>query len=214
MRAASIVVGIVVIAAILYSAYYYRIELGLVRPANPQTLERAGSELPASSGQTPGWQLIDRPADGFRIEMPSGTAGVTETRIPAFAGDGIVEPVETIEASPGPETTFAVSWADNPPVERASSEDAQRTFDLARDGALARTRTTLTGESRSSSGGLAVRDFAARNNDGGVLSARLILAGTRLYMLTAALPASGPRHDEDVSRFFNSFSIVLAPPAE
>jgi len=203
-RLATIAMGIFVVAAILYCTYYYRVELGLVRPQNhqeTQTVERAGPELPAA----PSWQTINRPTDGFRVEMPSSAI---ETRVPAYAGDGTVEPVKTIEASLGPETAFAVSWADNPPVERAGGADAERTLDLARDGALARTQTTLTGESRSHAGGFALRDFAARNQGGGILSVRLILAGTRLYILTALFPASGALHDDDVSRFFDSFSIT------
>ena len=31
-----------------------------------------------------------------------------------------------IEAAMDPETTYAVAWADNPPVERAAGEDEKR----------------------------------------------------------------------------------------
>ena len=52
-----------------------------------------------------------------------------------------------IYAYPDSQTTYAVTWADNPPVERASGDGAERTLDMARDGALARTQATLIGES-------------------------------------------------------------------
>lgn len=37
----------------------------------------------------------------------------------------------------------------NPPVERAPSEDAEKTLDMARDGALGRTQTCLISETRN-----------------------------------------------------------------
>ena len=65
----------------------------------------------------------------------------------AYTGSGEVEQVEMIEAQVDPDTTYAVAWADNLPVERAASEDAEKTLDMARDGALGRTRTSLISES-------------------------------------------------------------------
>ena len=208
MRLATIALSFAVVAAILYSTYYYRVELGLVKPQNhpeTQVAARSGGGLQAA----PGWQQIDRSADGFRVQMPSG--GV-QTQVPAYAVNGTVVPIETIEASTGPESAFAVSWSQNPPVVQDGAY-AERILDLARDGALARTQTTLTGESRSNPGVYAVRDFAARNAGGGILSARLILAGTHLYMLTAVFPASDSSHTDDVSRFFNSFTLIQSAPA-
>jgi hypothetical protein len=40
------------------------------------------------------------------------------------------------------------------------------------------------------------------------MNSRLILARKRLYMLTATFPTAGARRDEDVARFFESFSVV------
>jgi hypothetical protein len=40
------------------------------------------------------------------------------------------------------------------------------------------------------------------------MNSRLILAGKRLYMLTATFPTGGARRDEDVARFFSSFTLV------
>ncbi len=198
-------------AVIVYCIFHYRIELGLVKPRNrPETATAAEPSGPESSTSQPArvaWQTIDRPADGFKIDMP---CGITETRLPAYAAKGRAEPVETIEASPGPETTFALSWSDNPPVERAGRQDPQRTLDLALNGALVRSRTVLVSQSQNTYGGYEARDFTARG-DGGTLTARLILVRTRLYLLVAALPASGGTHEDDVDRFFNSF--ILTTPS-
>jgi len=157
--------------------------------------------------QTPNWQTIDRPADGFRIDMPGWAS---ESQAPAYTARGSVEQVEVLQATPGPETAFAVSWAVNPPVERASREDSDQTLDLAINGALARTQTVLTAESRGTFAGYQARDFAARG-DSGVMNARLILAGKRLFMLVATFPSQSPQNDADINRFFNSFAVT-APP--
>jgi hypothetical protein len=119
--------------------------------------------------------------------------------------------VEMIWTAPGTETTFALTWADNPPVERAAKEDIERTLDMARNGALERTGTILTDESRSALGIYTARNFSGRNDSGGILRARLILAGRRLYMLIVTTPASSIQRDEDVNRFFNSFTLTAAP---
>jgi hypothetical protein len=214
MRAATVIIGVVVVAAILYCIYYYRAELGIVKqqtyPAG-SARSRVATETPPGSGSPiTGWSIVDRPAAGFSVEMPSE---ISETRIPAITGNGTIDPVETIEASPGPETTLAISWAENPPVAQAGGANAELTLDMARDGALARTHTMLTGESRSHSRDHEVSNFAARNHAGGILSARLILTGSRLYMLTATFPDSSAGHADDVNRFFNSFRLITVAPA-
>jgi len=103
-----------------------------------------------------------------------------------------------------------VAWADNPPVERAASEDPEKTLDMARNGALGRTQTSLISESRGETDGHASREFLARNAGGGILNGRLILKGTKLYMLIATFPATSARREEDVKAFFDSFSLTTA----
>jgi hypothetical protein len=83
---------------------------------------------------------------------------------------------------------------------------------MARDGALGRTQTTLVGESRGDCYGYPSRDFPARSASGGILNARLVLAGTRLYLLVATFPNAAARRDDDVNRFFASFSLTSAAP--
>lgn len=197
-RSLTLVFGIVLLGVIAYLVFEYRADFG-------QGGQRNAAKPGMLSAQI-AWQIVDRSAEGFKVEMP---AGAGETQVPAYTGQGVVEQVEMIEASLDPETTYAVAWADNPPVERVSSgEGAERTLDMARDGALGRTQTTLLSESRDNRNGYPARDFSARNAGGGILNARLILAGTRLYMLIATFPAASVRHDEDVNHFFNSFSLT------
>jgi hypothetical protein len=95
-------------------------------------------------------------------------------------------------------------------VERAASEDPEKTLDMARNGALGRTRTSLISESHGEIDGRASREFLARNAGGGILNRRLILAGTPLYKLIVTFPATGARHEEDLRAFFDSFNLTTA----
>ena len=113
-------------------------------------------------------------------------------------------------ANPDGDVTFAVSWEDNPPVVRVS-RNPDRTLNMARDGMLARTETTIVSESRGFARDYPSLDILARNGNGGILNARLILADNRLYVLMALFPSSDARRERDVTRFFNSF--VPARPA-
>ncbi len=174
---ASIALGILITAAIAVCVYTYRYELGLVRAPSTPEMPLPESSSPAPETELIAWQTIDRSADGFTVEMPPGAA---ETRVSAYTAAGSAEPVEMIEASPASGIAFAVSWADNPPVERSQGEDTDRTLLAARDGALARSRASLVDESRASLGVYPAQDFTGRDAKGGLLSARLILVGRRL----------------------------------
>jgi hypothetical protein len=150
------------------------------------------------------WEKVDRSSDGFKVEMPTG---VQQTQVPAYNENGGDEPVQMIFSNPNADTTFSVSWADNPPVARVNQDAAERTLDMAREDALNRTHTVLVNESGASFGGFPAREFTAQNANGGTMNSRLIYAGQRLYMLTAVFPSTAARRDTDVTRFFNSFAV-------
>ena len=200
----TLVFGIVLIGVIGYLVYEYRGDFEMGGAGNGQ----GNWANPGERGGHAAWQTIDRSADGFKVQVP---AAASETQIPAYTGSGVVEQVEMIEAQVAPDTTYAVAWADNPPVERAASEDPEKTLDMARDGALGRTQTSLISESRGEIDGHASREFQARNAGGGIPNGRLILAGTHLYMMITTLPATSARSEEDVKAFFDSFSLTTAP---
>jgi len=154
------------------------------------------------------WQTVERQNDGFKLELPSDPK---DLQVPAYNEVGGAEPVRMIVANPDGETTFAVTWQDNPPVARVN-RSPERTLNMARDGMLARTQTSITGETRGLQRGNPSLDVNARNAGGGVLNARLILAGNRLYMLIALFPSASARREKDVTQFFDSF-VSSPPPA-
>lgn len=203
-----IVLGGILIAGGAY-IYMHRNDLGLSSPsATPVDVSSDQSSSQSSSQYIPArivWTTIDRTPQGFKLEMPADSK---EIQIPAYNQTGGADQVDMIYAYPDAETSFSISWADNPPVERVSGGSVEKTLDAARDDALSRTQSTLAGETKSIRQGYPVRDFVGRNDGGGVFNARLILAGRRLYMLIAAFPSASARRPEDVNRFFDSFHLL------
>lgn len=164
--------------------------------------EHAGAMVKSGSS----WHAINRPGDGFKVELPGADK---DGQAPAYNETGGTEAVHMLTASPSADITYAVTWEDNPPVARVS-HSIDRTLYMARDGILARTETTIINESRGFHRGFPCLDMQARNNAGGTLDARLILAEERLYTLIAVFPSAEARREKDVQRFFNS--LVPAQP--
>lgn len=200
-----IVLGAILLAGVIF-IYLHRANLGLSAPY------ASGSEPSAANADLEpahiDWAMVDRSAQGFTVEMPTGTAQI---EVPAYNQQGGADQVDMIYSDPDAKTSFSVSWENNPPVERASGGSPDLTLDMARDDALARSQCTLVSESRTTIDGYPGRDFVGRNESGGVFNARLILAGQRLYMLMAAFPSVSARRDRDVTHFFSSFHLVSAP---
>lgn len=205
-----VLVGLV--AAAVY-IYLHRQEFALLWPHSTATADQnnesdlAGTPTPkAAPAIHPGrfiWKAVSRP-EGFKVEMPCETRKI---EVPAFSDRGATDQVQMILCDPDLETTFSVAWEDNPPVARVGSRAVDQILDSAKDGALVRTQTTEVSETRSTPGGNPGRDFVARNAGGGVMNARLIYAGQRLYLLSAVFPSAAARRDEDIARFFNSFAL-------
>lgn len=163
---------------------------------------RAGALVTSGSS----WHMLERPGDGFKVELPGmGKDG----QAPAYNEAGGTEAIHMLMASPHPDVTYAVTWEDNPPVARVS-HSIDRTLYMARDGILARTETTIINESRGFDRGFPCLDMQARNNAGGTLDARLIVADERLYALVAVFPSADARREKDIQRFFKS--LVPAQP--
>ncbi|MGA2635766.1 MAG: hypothetical protein ABSF16_16140 [Terracidiphilus sp.] len=196
-----IVMGGILILGMVY-IYLHRQELGLTGLPGFGVSEDTSADQNAPVRMN--WQKVDRSQNGFKVEMP---AEVQELQVPAYNELGGTEPVEMILCNPNADTSFSVAWEDNPPVARINGHAPDRTMDMARDDALARTQTILIEEYRTNMDGFPARDFVGRNVGGGIINSRMIFAGQRLYLLSAAFPSSKARRAKDVTRFFNSFSF-------
>jgi hypothetical protein len=151
------------------------------------------------------WQSVEDTSIGFKVEMPGDPKRVV---VQATSESGGNEPIGMLLVKPDPGRTYAIAWAEKPPVARINDLVPDKTLDQARDGALNRTQTTLVSEIRSNPQGYPGRDLVAHNVGGGILDTRFIYAGPRLYMLIATAPSAAARHEQDVIHFFNSFAIA------
>jgi hypothetical protein len=197
------------VAAGAFYVYTHRESFGLGNlPRLWGSSDTEGSDEGAGRPARMNWQTLERTNDSFKVDLP---AEPKDLQVPAYNEVGGQEAVKMIVASPDDDTTFAVTWEDNPPVARAN-RTPERTLKMARDGMLARTQTTIVRESNGFQRGNPSLDVAARNKEGGILDARLIFLGNRLYMLIALFPSASARRDKDVTRFFDSF-VPSRPPA-
>ncbi len=151
------------------------------------------------------WRAIDKTAAGFKLEMPGEPK---QSVVEATTDSGDPEPVSMLMVKPDAQSAFAIAWAEKPPVARVNDLLADKTLDQARDGAMARTQSTLISETRSTPQGYPGREVMSRNVGGGILDTRFIYAGTRLYMLIATSPSESARREDAIQRFFNSFAIA------
>jgi hypothetical protein len=202
----ALVVAVVAVAAYVYYYRGFRPGGSHTSPTGGNAGENGGSGHPVQIN----WQMISRPDDGFKVDLP---ADPKEVQVQAYNEMGSTEPVKMLFSSPDSDTTYAVTWEDNPPVARVNDRVPDRTLDQARDGMLARTQTTLVSENRLSANGFPGRDIVARNGGGGLLEARLIFMNDRLYTLMALYPSMDARHEQDVVRFYNSFSALRVGPS-
>ena len=190
------------VIAVFY-AWGHRHEIGLLRAWLPA---RTTDGIVETGGNPQlDWRPIDQTADGFKIEMPGDPKRVV---VQATSETGGTEPVSMLMVKPDGDRTYAVAWADRPPVARMNDLIPDKTLDQAREGALTRTQTFLVSETRSTPQGYPGRDVVAHNVGGGVLDTRFVYAGQRLYMLIATSASAAGRNEQDVMRFFNSFAIA------
>jgi len=183
----------------------YRSDLGFLRDWLPS--RSADTQIASGGGKQLDWRPIDESDQGFKLEMPGDPKQIV---VQATSETGVNEPISMLMVKPDSDCTYAIAWAEKPPVARMNDLVADKTLDQARDGALGRTETTLVSEIRTNPQGYPGRDVVSHNAGGGVMDTRFIYARPRLYMLIASSPSAAARHEEEVIHFFNSFSIATS----
>ncbi len=199
------VLSYVIAGLVVFAAFYFwnhRSEYAFLRDWLPS--RTSDGLILAGQGQQLAWRPVDESQLGFKLEMPGDPKRLT---VQATTEAGTTEPINMLMVKPEADRSYAIAWADKPPVARMNDLVPDRTLDQARDGELTRTSTTIVTESRNNPQGYPGRDIVAHNVGGGVLDTRFIYAGSRLYMLIAASPSAAARHQDDVIHFFNSFTV-------
>jgi hypothetical protein len=196
--------SVAAVLAVILAIYLWnhRGEYRLLRTWLPT--RQADGVILNGNGNNMEWRPVDESSQGFTVDMPGDPKHVV---VQANNEIGSTEPVSMLVVKPDSERTYAIAWADKPPVARMNDLAPEKTLDQARDGALSRTNTSLVSEIRSNPQGFPGRDIVAHNVGGGVLETRLVFSGTRLFMLIATAPSVAARHEDEVNRFFNSFAI-------
>ena len=200
---------LLVIVAVFVIGWYYFFYRGSRKTATSQPAASSDSANSSTNGPQPAqitWQTVERPQQGIKVEMP---VNPKESEAPAYNLSGPSDQIEMLASNPDPATTYAVAWEDNPPVARVNRRIPDRTLSAARDGMLDRTQTYLITQSQTTVAGFPALDLTARNAGGGILDARLIYARGRLYALIITLPSLSARRQQDVDRFYNSFTPEL-----
>jgi len=195
-------VAILIVIGAMY-LWRERNQFGFLRDLLPS--RPADGVIQTAGGKQLEWRPVDESTQGFKIEMPGEPKQIV---VQATTETGGTEPISMLLTKPDGDRTYAIAWAEKPPVARMNDLVPDKTLDQARDGALSRTETTLVSEIRSNPQGFPGRDVVAHNAGGGVLDTRFVYAGSRLYMLIATAPSVSARHEEEVIHFFNSFAIA------
>jgi hypothetical protein len=195
-------IAVLLVIGAIY-VWRFRSELSFVKdwlPSRP-----TDGEVDTTPGRQLEWRPVDESDQGFKLEMPGDPKQVV---VQATNEAGNNEPISMLMVKPDSDRTYAIAWADKPPVARMNDLVPDKTLDQARDGELGRTDTTLVSEIRTNPQGYPGRDVVSHNAGGGVMDTRFIYARPRLYMLIAASPSASARHQDEVIRFFNSFTIA------
>jgi hypothetical protein len=201
-RVSLYLIAILMVIGAIYM-WGHRADFGFLRDRFPT--HSADGVIDSVRGKQLEWRPVDESTQGFKIEMPGEPQQVV---VQATSETGGTEPISMLLVKPDSDRTYAIAWADKPPVARMNDLVPDKTLDQARDGALNKTETSLVSEIRSNPQGYPGRDVVAHNAGGGVLDTRFVYAGPRLYMLIATAPSAAARHEEEVIRFFNSFAIA------
>jgi hypothetical protein len=195
-------IAILILIGAIY-AWNHRSELTFLSSWLPARSTEGVIQAPTAAPAE--WRPVDEASLGFKVEMPGDPSRIV---VQATNETGTNEPISMLLVKPDSSRTYAIAWAEKPPVARMNDLVPDKTLDQAREGALNKTETTLVSEIRSNPQGYPGRDVVAHNVGGGILDTRFIYAGSRLYMLIATAPSAAARHEEDVIRFFNSFAIA------
>jgi hypothetical protein len=172
----------------------------MLTPLTPVAIARIGAVLllafvAACGGDQ--WPKFEAQDQKFSIRMPGAPIAAAET---VKLADGDV-PLVTFSLRSGRGTFMLAHWD----IANLSDRRIPQYYQRARGVVLA--KGEFLAEKPARTGGVDGFEMRARAVDGtGYITARLLLAGTRMYILVATTPASA---SPDADKFFESFTLKI-----
>jgi uncharacterized protein (TIGR03000 family) len=169
-----------------------------------------GLKLGGLGAALEGWREYEPAGGGFAVDMPAEPTVTSETRQVLW----LTVEMQMHTARLG-RTAYLVGRADYPP-HMAGPLNTDVAFAAARDAAARSVQGRVVSEAPSSRPDLAGREGRIAVPGKGSIDYRIYLAGSRLYVLSAAWE-EGACCDADNARFFDTFRVLPAaaapPPA-
>lgn len=133
-----------------------------------------------------------------------------------FPGKPVAEDQQRTDAHGTPITVHIVAFQSpggyygftSSDVSGVPAESATEALNKARDGAIRNVQGTLIAETGRTIAGYPARDIEAHARKNMFLDARLIVAGTRLYVLMVASEIESNRDKKNIAKFFDSFKVI------
>jgi len=145
------------------------------------------------------WQWVDLGDGQSRISFPAKPI-LEETPTKSITGGSFTS--HALKVKPVATVAYGCTWFDDPSLTGMSAEDR---LNQARDNGIRGVQGTLVSEKRLTIQGHPARDVQITARGNAAFDNRIILAGSRLYILMVA-DVTG-RHDaQNIERFFNSFT--------
>lgn len=146
------------------------------------------------------WHTYTADDGTFSIDLPGKP---TVDAIPVPTASGTTRMFNLIAVSPTPNTSYSCAYLE---LGNISSPDAA--LASARDGSLQKTQSTLISENRIDVAGYPALEMQANARGNSLLDARIIIVGTRLYMIDGIATVKQDREPRTLQRIMNSFKIL------
>jgi len=148
------------------------------------------------------WTTYTAPDNTFSIELPGKPAAET-TQAPGK--DGRSKTIHMVTANPTDATFYSCACVDQDTTDQRPSDQILAS---ARDGSLANIQGTLKDETKIQVDGHPGLEIQANARGNSLFDSRLILAGKRLYMISAVATAPQERDPKTAQRVMTSFKIL------
>jgi hypothetical protein len=148
------------------------------------------------------WQTYTSPDGSFSIQLP-GKPTVEPTQVPVPGGR--TTKIDFITASPTPRTAYSCVYFDQESIAGKSPDEV---LVAARDGSLRKIQGTTLNEKRIEVEGYPALDTHASARGNELFDSRIIIAGKRVYMITAFASTKEDRQEKTEQRVMNSFKIL------